>query len=109
VIQPRARSYESFSKSNEGPCGAQEKGPTHLMAQLGSVERFHWHTVKGHPMANCTIAISPGSANEADFRVLRPRDGSSNLDGEFACGRKSGYEWKDFKLPKDLVCESCTL
>jgi hypothetical protein len=60
-------------------------------------------------MANCTLHISAGSNAIEDFRLLRPRDGSANLDGEFACGRKAGYEWKDFKLPKDLKCESCTL
>lgn len=60
-------------------------------------------------MANCTLAISPGSNLQEDFRLLRPRDGSANLDGYFPCGRKVGYEFKDFKLPKDLKCDSCTL
>ena len=64
---------------------------------------------KGHIMANCTVSISTGSDMLDDFRLLRPHDGSANLDGQFACGRKAGYEWKDFKLPKDLKCETCTL
>lgn len=60
-------------------------------------------------MANCTISISTGSSVQEDFKLLRPHDSSANLDGQFPCGRHSGYEFKDFKLPKDLKCESCTL
>ena len=60
-------------------------------------------------MANCTIHISPGSVEAQDYKLIRPRDESANIDGVFPCGRKPGYEWKEFRLPKDMVCESCTI
>jgi len=47
--------------------------------------------------------------NENNFKVLRPRDGSAQLDGKFPCGRNVGIEGKEFRLPKDLICDSCTL
>jgi hypothetical protein len=81
MIQPRARSYASFSTPNDGPCGTLEKQQTHFLAELGSVTRVHWHVIKGQPLANCTLSISPGSNNQDDFRILRPRDDSANLDG----------------------------
>ena len=82
---------------------------THYLAEMGEVTRFHWHTLKGHPQANCTMHISPGSTEIMDFKMIRPRDDSANIDGFFPCGRKPGYEFKDFRLPKDLSCESCTI
>ena len=109
MIQPKTRSYSSFSNINDGPCGPALKEQTHFLAEVGAVTRFHWHTLKGHPLANCTLSISPGSTEITDFKTIRPRDDSANIDGVFPCGRKVGYEFKDFRLPKDMSCESCTV
>ena len=65
------------------------------------------------PEANCTVRVGHGldqeEGDEGRFIVLRPRDGSANQDGSFACGREVGYEGKEFRLPKNFTCDSCTL
>jgi hypothetical protein len=48
-------------------------------------------------------------SDEGRFIVLKPRDGSANAAGQFPCGREVGYEGKEFKLPKNFTCDSCTL
>ena len=51
-----------------------------------------------------------GSGMDEDkFVTLKPRDGSARQDGSFPCGRQTGYEGKEFRLPKDYTCDSCTL
>lgn len=68
-----------------------------------------------HPSAegNCTVRVGHGldqeESDEGRFIVLKPRDGSANDAGQFPCGREVGYEGKEFKLPKNFTCDSCTL
>ena len=40
---------------------------------------------------------------------LHPRDGSNDFDGWFPCGRKAGFEGKEFRLPGSLTCYNCIL
>ena len=47
--------------------------------------------------------------DENEMEVLRPRDGSADMNGKFPCGRSAGYEGKEFRLPKGDVCNSCTV
>ena len=47
--------------------------------------------------------------HDVDFKVLRPKDGSAAIDGRFPCGRSVGVEGKEFRFPKDMSCDSCTL
>jgi hypothetical protein len=108
MIQPKSRSYDNYAINLE-PCGTPDKEATHYMTEVGRIERFYWHTIKGQPHANCTMSISTGGDNVQDFRLLRPRDDSADLDGIFSCGRRAGYESKEFRLPKGFVCDTCTL
>ena len=110
LLEPMARSYESRSVGNKAPCGNTEKGTTHFLTQAGSRNYFQWRTLKSHETANCTVKISTGFDDfDTDFKVLRPRDDSADAEGRFACGRKAGYEGKEFRLPNDLICDSCVL
>ena len=79
------------------------------MAATGSRNYFQWKTVKAHKTANCTIRLSTGSEHEQDFKILRPRDGSNDYEGKFPCGRATGFEGKEFRLPNDLSCTNCVL
>ena len=79
------------------------------MAQAGSRNFFQWKTLKGNPVANCTVRISYGGDLEQDsnFKPLHPKDGSANSLGWFPCGRQAGFEGKEFKLPNSVTCLNC--
>ena len=66
--------------------------------------------MKSHETAVCTVKISTGFDDFGnDFKVLRPRDDSGDPDGKFACGRKAGFEGREFRIPSDLKCERCVI
>ena len=109
MLEPRARISETRGMVNKGPCGGTEKGNVHYMATSGSRNYIQWKTLKAHKWANCTVKMSTGSENAKDFTVLRPRDNSADWDGWFPCGRTSGFEGKEFRLPNDVVCPGCIL
>lgn len=109
LLEPRGRTSSVRGQPNKGPCGDTPRGNLHYMAASGSRNYFQWKTVKAHKTANCTIRLSTGSEHEQDFKVLRPRDGSNDYEGKFPCGRSTGFEGKEFRLPNDLSCTSCVL
>ena len=53
--------------------------------------------------------MSLGGETQQDFRLLRPRDDSADKDGFFPCGRTTGFEGKEFRLPTDGLCDKCIL
>ena len=108
MVEPKARIGTDRNLANRQPCGAAEKGPTHYLARAGSKNFIQWRTVKASPNANCTVRLGVGT-DEDDFKVLHPRDGTADMDGKFPCGRAAGYDGKEFRFPKGLTCESCTL
>ena len=66
--------------------------------------------MKSHDQANCTVRLSSGFDDfDPDFKILRPRDNSGDADGRFPCGRKAGFEGKEFRLPDDIVCDKCVV
>ena len=66
--------------------------------------------MKSHESSNCTVKLSTGFEDfETDFKVLRPRDESGDADGRFPCGRKAGFEGKEFKIPADITCDKCVI
>lgn len=47
---------------------------------------------------------------EKDMFVVKPLDGSAADDGSFPCGREiSSFEAKEFKIPRDFVCDNCLM
>ena len=38
-----------------------------------------------------------------------PRDGSADYDGWFPCGRTTGFDGKEFRLPSSLTCNGCVM
>jgi hypothetical protein len=42
------------------------------------------------------------------MKVLAPREELVQPDGKFPCGRKSGYEHKEFRMPQ-TECNDCKL
>ena len=95
---------------NEAPCGGTERGAAHFLAQSDSRVYFQWKTLMAHASSNCTVSLSSGFDDYlTDFKVLRPRDDSGDPDGKFPCGRKSGFEGKEFRLPDDIVCDKCVI
>ena len=68
-----------------------------------------WKVVHPSSVGNCTIRFGSGN-DESAFTVLYPRDGTADSTGKFPCGRFSTpYEGKEFRFPKDITCDSCTL
>ena len=108
LLEPLARTYESRSTVNQGPCGPSPAGPTHWIGSQGSRNYITWRTLKSNANSNCTIKISEHKESE-NFRLIRPLDGSDNFDGAFPCGRRNGYHGKEIKLPPELICDSCVL
>ena len=44
------------------------------------------------------------------MEVLTLTDGSQDKDGRFPCGsNETPFEAKEFKLPRDLICDTCIL
>jgi hypothetical protein len=78
------------------------------MAAPYSRNLLQWKTLHPSPEGNCTVRIGQG-IDEDEFFTLRPRDGSSNKDGSFPCGREIGYDGKEFRFPRNLTCDACTL
>jgi len=108
LLEPKARTFTDRNLPNEQPCGGTQKGKTHYLAEPGSRNYLHWRVLKAVHNANCTVRFGVG-LDEDDFTVLRPRDGSANQEGAFACGRVAGHEGKEFRFPKGFTCSSCTL
>ena len=108
MLEPRARPTER-GYNNTAPCGGTEKGPIHFMASTGSRNYLQWKTIKSHKTSNCTVRMSAGGLTSQDFQVLVPRDDSANHEGKFPCGRNSGFEGKEFRLPSDIVCANCII
>lgn len=110
LLEPRSRFYETRANPNYGPCGGAERAEAHYLTSTGKRNYFQWKTLKSHDSANCTIKLSTGFEDfENDFKVLRPRDDSGDADGKFPCGRKSGFEGKEFRIPEELKCERCVI
>jgi hypothetical protein len=102
------RTYSNTSTPNEAPCGGADKGFVHYMATPGSRNFVQWRVL--HPQANSTCIVRIGvGLDEGEFIVVKPRDGSADKHGSFACGREIGYEGKEFRFPKNYTCDSCTL
>ena len=108
MLDPKPRSFSNSSTVNGPPCGGSEKGNVHYIATPGSRNYIQWKVIHPSPEGNCTIRVGQGF-DEDEFLILRPRDGSSFQDGSFPCGREIGYEGKEFRLPRNMTCESCTL
>jgi hypothetical protein len=68
-----------------------------------------WKVLHPSKVGNCTVKLGAGNDDES-FTTLKPRDGSADAEGRFPCGRYSSQvEGKEFRFPKGLTCESCTL
>lgn len=42
------------------------------------------------------------------MKILQPRDIKTEADGHFPCGRKSGFEAREFRMPLN-ECEDCVI
>jgi len=113
LLDPKPRLLANLSDPNNQPCGGLEKGAVHYLAQPGSKALIQWKVLHSAPEGNCTLRVGHGldqeEGDENKFITLIPRDGSADQHGSFACGRDIGYEAKEFKLPNNITCDSCTL
>jgi len=109
LLDPKPRSNTNFTGLNSQPCGGVPKGQVHYLQAPDSRNFIMWKVLHASKVGNCTVRL--GSGNDEDkFTVLMPRDGSADKDGSFPCGRQvTAFEGKEFRFPKNLVCDSCTL
>lgn len=102
------RTFSNTSLVNKPPCGDADKSFIHYMATPNSRNLIQWKVL--HPSSNgtCTVRIGMG-LDEDQYVTLYPRDGSADTTGSFVCGREIGYDSKEFRFPKNISCDSCTL
>lgn len=109
IILPIRRIGTSKTTLNSAPCGSIQKLKADTLTNKGSILHFIWETVVPASSGNCTVKISPGIENEANFTTLYPLYTKSGKNGEFSCGRSKGFEHQQFQLPPDFECDGCTL
>jgi len=109
LLDPKPRADTNFTAANAQPCGGLPKGQVHYLQAPNSRNFVMWKVLHPSKVGNCTVRLGSGN-DEAEFQVLRPRDGSADAEGKFPCARQATpYEGKEFRFPKNLACESCTL
>lgn len=107
IVSPLRRRGTTQSQNTVGPCGVIEKSDANTLISVGKKINTIWEVVTPTANGNCTVSISAGL--DLDFQTLRPLDDQYNKDLSFSCGRKNGFEFKQFELPKDYSCDKCTL
>ena len=106
VVSPLRRRGTTQSVNTVGPCGVIEKSDANTLIRVGDRINTIWEVITPTANGNCTVSISAGL--DLDFKKLRPLDNVYNDDLSFSCGRKNGFEFKQFELPKDYSCDKCT-
>lgn len=106
VVLPIRRIGTAKSVFNQGPCGAVKRLKADTLTYPGATLNFVWEVQTPEAEGMCTVSLSNGFENEENFEVLKPTD-DQNGDGSFVCGRKKGFESKDFKLPDNYECDRC--
>jgi hypothetical protein len=109
VILPIRRKGTSHSILNAAPCGGVTKNKADTLTSKGSNIHVMWETINPVAGGNCTVKLSPGIENEKNFTTLQPLDLNLDSLGHFPCGRVKGFEYHEFALPSDYVCDQCTL
>ena len=108
VVSPIRRLGSTHAEINLEPCGGIIKDKADTLTNVGSKINAIWEVRQPIGGGNCTVSISSGL--DINFTSLRPSDGivfDSNYS--FPCGRKSGFEYKQFDLPENYACDQCTL
>ena len=89
------------------PCGGTKIGRAHYETTPGSRNQIAWKVIHPSDKGNCFLRVAD-TPNDV-FTTLSVM-GDVNEDGSFPCGRNATpLEAREFKLPKDLVCDTCIL
>ena len=109
LLSPVKRKDVDLNRLALRPCGGTRVGPVHYETTPGSRNLVAWKTHTPSPAGKCLIRVSD-SPIESEFVMVKPTDGSAADDGTFPCGREvTQFEAKEFKLPRDIVCDQCIL
>ncbi len=106
LVQPLSRENMNYLTISP-PCGGIPKGRAHLLSEPGSLNPVTWRIVTPSS-GRCTVKISYGN-DLTSYQTLIPSDNSTDSMGWFPCGEEEGLETKDFYIPDNRTCESCTL
>ncbi len=107
LLSPLKRKDVDMSRLAMAPCGGTKLGAVHYETTPGSRNLVAWRILTPSPNGRCLVRVSD-SPKERDMRLVRPTDGSAADDGTFECGREeTSYESKEFKIPRDLICDQC--
>ena len=94
---------------NTKPCGNTRIGKVHYETTPGSRNLIGWKVLKASPTGTCVLRVAD-DPRDMVMEVLTLTDGSQDKDGRFPCGRnETPFEAKEFKLPRDLICDTCIL
>ena len=91
------------------PCGGTKIGKVHYETTPGSRNIIGWKVIKPSASGTCVIRVSD-TPKIGTFEPVTITDGSADEDGRFPCGRnETPFEAKEFKVPRDLICDTCIL
>lgn len=109
LLSPVKRKDVDINRLGMHPCGGTKVGRVHYETTPGSRNLVGWKILQADPNGRCMIRLSD-SPLEKDMFVVKPLDGSAADDGSFPCGREiSSFEAKEFKIPRDFVCDNCLM
>lgn len=97
----------NLNKLAQKPCGGTRIGRAHYETTPGSRNLVSWKVLHPSTSGNCYLRVADTPTDHFDLLHVF---GDVNADGSFPCGRNvTPLEAKEFRLPKDLVCDNCIL
>ena len=109
MLTPMQRKDFNIETVNKKPCGGTKIGKVHYETTPGSRNLAGWKVKKESATGSCILRVADDPRDKT-WDILQITDGSQNDDGSFPCGHnETPFEAKEFKLPKELICDTCIL
>lgn len=108
LVQPIPRNKTDTHTVGKSPCGGAVKGPSHYLAEPGSLNPVAWSVRTPSLTGNCSLAL--GRSETHGFTTLFPLDVQTDGAGRFPCGRTKMYmERVSIEYPNSYTCDGCVL
>lgn len=108
LVQPIPRNKTDAHIVGKSPCGGAPKGPSHYLAEPGSLNPVAWSVRTPSLLGNCTLTL--GRTEASGYTVLFPLDVQTDNFGKFPCGRTQTYmERVSIEYPTGFTCDGCVL
>lgn len=108
LVQPIPRNKTDTHVVGKSPCGGAVKGPSHYLAEPGSLNPVAWSVRTPSLTGNCTLSL--GHTQTSVYTILYPLDVQTDSSGRFPCGRTKAYmERVEIEYPNSFTCDGCVL